>query len=664
MNLLPKDSKEFHQKEYWDSFFKKRGKKAFEWYGEYHELCGILHKYCKNSDKILQIGCGNSSLASDLYDVGYRQITSIDISDLVINQMKTANRSRPELVFDKMDVTDMSYEDGSYSVVLDKGTLDALYTDTSAQVEDTVTKMWSQVARVLRIGGRYVCVTLLQPHILASIVKWFSDQGWPVRIIRCPEADAKKSASDRGLPVFVVVATKFKANANMKPMLEFSLSSEGQLNRLQDTDSLVASVRGCQQFTALRARLAGGGDKTIAEASLDLSLAGDERPRYSLFLSERTQPSNLMFAAFIVPQGREVEWMFSTAEGRSQLADSASCARLVVVHLARDNTFTSLTQIQDELAGTVLELAPDNLPARYQVPFLTAGAEQVGERLERCRGQSALSGQFVVEDVCLGDSWVRRLIFLSRPHLTQSEAYLKTVKVKNKKTKRVVDLSVMASSYHSIMIGSLGLFLAAPVRVLIVGLGGGSLPIFIHSKFPMSNTHVVEIDPAIVRVAQDQFSFVPDDRLTVSTTCGLQYVRNTQEHYDVIMFDVDSKDISSGLSCPPPTFLDTEYLGALSCRLTKGGMFVLNLVCRDSVLRTEIVAKLTKLWNCVMSYKLEEEVNEILFCTNNEKLKTGEYNQTINQAFKLVNDHVKKVTKVKDDLIDLEDSMKLLKVNH
>ena len=32
MNLLPKDSKEFHQKEYWDSFFKKRGKKAFEWY--------------------------------------------------------------------------------------------------------------------------------------------------------------------------------------------------------------------------------------------------------------------------------------------------------------------------------------------------------------------------------------------------------------------------------------------------------------------------------------------------------------------------------------------------------------------------------------------------------------------------------------------------------
>ena len=71
MNLLPRDHQEFRQKEYWDTFFKNRGKKAFEWYGEYHELCGILHKYMKSGDPVLQIGCGNSTLAADLYDVGY-----------------------------------------------------------------------------------------------------------------------------------------------------------------------------------------------------------------------------------------------------------------------------------------------------------------------------------------------------------------------------------------------------------------------------------------------------------------------------------------------------------------------------------------------------------------------------------------------------------------
>lgn len=40
-------------------------------YGEYAELCGYFHKYVKMKDNILVVGCGNSSLSSDLYDVGY-----------------------------------------------------------------------------------------------------------------------------------------------------------------------------------------------------------------------------------------------------------------------------------------------------------------------------------------------------------------------------------------------------------------------------------------------------------------------------------------------------------------------------------------------------------------------------------------------------------------
>lgn len=31
MNLLPKCHEEFSKKDYWDTFFKTRGKKAFEW---------------------------------------------------------------------------------------------------------------------------------------------------------------------------------------------------------------------------------------------------------------------------------------------------------------------------------------------------------------------------------------------------------------------------------------------------------------------------------------------------------------------------------------------------------------------------------------------------------------------------------------------------------
>lgn len=32
MNLLPKSHEEFAQTEYWNTFFKRRGEKSFEWY--------------------------------------------------------------------------------------------------------------------------------------------------------------------------------------------------------------------------------------------------------------------------------------------------------------------------------------------------------------------------------------------------------------------------------------------------------------------------------------------------------------------------------------------------------------------------------------------------------------------------------------------------------
>jgi spermidine synthase len=196
-----------------------------------------------------------------------------------------------------------------------------------------------------------------------------------------------------------------------------------------------------------------------------------------------------------------------------------------------------------------------------------------------------MSGMYVVEDVCVGEDHVRRLIFLSRPHLTQSEAILKTVIGKIKRQRKLLS----CLSYHRIMVGSLGIYLSAPIKVLVVGLCGGSLPNYIHATFPLSNVHVVEIDPAIVRVAQHQFSFTPGARLTVSTNCGLAYIKDTAEKFNVIMLDVDIKDISSGMSCHPPSFLESQFLDTLSSLLVPGDMLVLNLVCRDSVLRASLM---------------------------------------------------------------------------
>lgn len=52
MSLLPRTVDELSSADYWERFFRKRGDKAFEWYGDYHSLCGILHKYIKPRDQV------------------------------------------------------------------------------------------------------------------------------------------------------------------------------------------------------------------------------------------------------------------------------------------------------------------------------------------------------------------------------------------------------------------------------------------------------------------------------------------------------------------------------------------------------------------------------------------------------------------------------------
>ncbi|KAI4464891.1 sam-dependent methyltransferase superfamily protein [Holotrichia oblita] len=217
MNLLPKSKEEFAETDYWNAFFKKRGNKAFEWYGEYPELCEHLHKYIKVKDSILIVGCGNSILGNDLHDVGYKKITSIDISSVVIKQMINLNeKDRPSMQFIQMDALDMSFEDKKFSVVLDKGTLDALMPNDKNETIEKIDRYFGQISRVLRDNGKYICVTLLQEHILKKILGYSTSNNWSIQIIRCHEAENKTATtSDNTLPVFMVVCSKGKSTSPM-----------------------------------------------------------------------------------------------------------------------------------------------------------------------------------------------------------------------------------------------------------------------------------------------------------------------------------------------------------------------------------------------------------------------------------------------------------------
>ena len=120
---------DFKEKEYWEQRFAEED--SYEWLLSFTQIQEfILSRIPSKSSRILIVGCGNSNFSSDLYDVGYHDITNIDFSNVVIEKMALKNSERPEMRWVFMDMTELSaFDDGSFDVILDKASMDALMVD-------------------------------------------------------------------------------------------------------------------------------------------------------------------------------------------------------------------------------------------------------------------------------------------------------------------------------------------------------------------------------------------------------------------------------------------------------------------------------------------------------------------------------------------------------
>jgi EEF1A lysine methyltransferase 4 len=55
-----------------------------------------------------------------MYDDGYELIENIDISSVVIEQMRKRSRARTNMTWEVMDVRDMKYPDNYFDLAIDK----------------------------------------------------------------------------------------------------------------------------------------------------------------------------------------------------------------------------------------------------------------------------------------------------------------------------------------------------------------------------------------------------------------------------------------------------------------------------------------------------------------------------------------------------------------
>lgn len=108
--------------------------------------------------------------------------------------------------------------------------------------------------------------------------------------------------------------------------------------------------------------------------------------------------------------------------------------------------------------------------------------------------------------------------------------------------------------------------------ILFVGLGGGAMPTFTRRVRPDLRIVAAEIDPAIVRVAQDWFGFRQDDRMHAMAVDGRALIENRSAGtFDVVLLDAFSDDEI------PASLTTVEFLTAVHRSLNPGGVVVSNL---------------------------------------------------------------------------------------
>ncbi len=130
----------------------------------------------------------------------------------------------------------------------------------------------------------------------------------------------------------------------------------------------------------------------------------------------------------------------------------------------------------------------------------------------------------------------------------------------------------MLFSYTRMMMAAL-LLREDPASILVVGLGGGTLPMALQQLFPAARMDIVEIDAAVVRVAKKYFRFTAAANTTVYTQDARVFGRrmNKQgQRYDLILLDAYNGEYI------PEHLMTAEYLSETRSLLTETGVLAAN----------------------------------------------------------------------------------------
>lgn len=149
---------------------------------------------------------------------------------------------------------------------------------------------------------------------------------------------------------------------------------------------------------------------------------------------------------------------------------------------------------------------------------------------------------------------------------------------------------------------------AQPKRMLIIGLGGGTIATYLHRKVPALKIDVAELDPEVLAVARSHFGFKEDANLKVHVGDGRALIERSNVRYDIVLLDAFGPD------AVPDALSTLEFIQAVKRVLTPGGVVVSNIwgPARNAKY-AGMVRAYTQTFPSVATLELPKAVNLLVF---------------------------------------------------
>jgi len=155
-------------------------------------------------------------------------------------------------------------------------------------------------------------------------------------------------------------------------------------------------------------------------------------------------------------------------------------------------------------------------------------------------------------------------------------------------------------------------FNSNPKNILIIGLGGGSLPTALHKILPESQITSVEIDPAVVKLAKKYFDYQEGGKIRTEIKDGRVFVKRAvkrKQNFDWIILDAFNGDYI------PEHLLTVEFLTEIKALLSVGGLLSANTFNTSKLYDYESVTYQAVFEN-IRTLKSPTKGNRIIFACN------------------------------------------------